>query len=488
MRSKDKEMITTNTLTEIASGEDSKILFDAHYVYRLMSKTKVNNYFELFPKLSSSVKAKFIEFQPSTHHTELIALQADQAMIAHPRIQFISYPHEWCARMLQDAALFHLHLQRELADVQLYLKDAHPWNILFHHSKFVFVDLPSLVTESEFGENNTQKIENFKHIMNQMFKPYFLLPLCGYAFGDRAWVKSQIERTTLNSATHTMNPRHCLSGKKSTLNKVRSALNLWKIVNQYRAILNKAERVGIKQSLESLIQLVREIPVDNTHSDYKNYYQNKGEAVSHTFNEDWNHKQKSVYQALLEANIHSVIDLAGNTGWYSILAAQLGKKVITLDIDEGCIETLYDQIVANQYDILPLWCSLTDLTKARYSHHSGKTVLFDFNDRMKSDAVMALGIVHHLVLGLNLTFEAVMKQFDSLSNNMLIVEFIEMQDDKIQEESTFFDAYARNPKSFDFYTLENFIKVASDLGYRCEIMPSYPQTRHILVLTKHRLE
>src|ERR1044071_455161 len=47
-------------------------------------------------------------------------------VLKHRSVPFISYPQEWCAAMLKDAALVIIDLMIELAGHDLTLKDAHP--------------------------------------------------------------------------------------------------------------------------------------------------------------------------------------------------------------------------------------------------------------------------------------------------------------------------------------------------------------------------
>src|ERR1044071_4790464 len=69
--------------------------------------------------------------------SELTELTFDDypVVVKHRIVPFISYPNEWCAAMLKDAALTTVDLAIELARHRLTLKDAHPWNLLFDACK-----------------------------------------------------------------------------------------------------------------------------------------------------------------------------------------------------------------------------------------------------------------------------------------------------------------------------------------------------------------
>jgi hypothetical protein len=80
-------------------------------------------------------------------HSSLTDLSLDGygLVVRHPTIPFVSYPTEWLPTMLRDAALVTLDLVEALAEHDLTLKDAHPWNVLFDGSAPVHVDLTSIV-------------------------------------------------------------------------------------------------------------------------------------------------------------------------------------------------------------------------------------------------------------------------------------------------------------------------------------------------------
>ena len=83
-----------------------------------------------------------------TEPTDLI-VDGFSMILKHHRIPFISYPQEWCAAMLKDAALNIINLTIELAGRNLTLKDAHPWNVLFDACKPVYVDATSIAPQNE---------------------------------------------------------------------------------------------------------------------------------------------------------------------------------------------------------------------------------------------------------------------------------------------------------------------------------------------------
>lgn len=485
------ELLIPSDLQQIASGEESTLYFDENNFYRLTQSDTAHFSLKILENLTPKLREKLI--QTKLYEGEFSNLSKHQTILIHKKIKPISYPHEWCALMFKDAALFHLRLQMELAKDQLYLKDAHPWNVLFDQGKFIYVDIPSLVnlqglkasshlTHSFNAKQEKEEWFYFYQIMHSMFIPYFFKPLCGYAYGKRAWIKHCIEVNTLHCATSQITFRNCLPAKPWRFHQSNKLLNLMLKICQFNHVVPKKSQ-DLQGALQQLYSLVESIPVEQKNSAYKAYYAQKNAWSSYDSDHGWCQKQKSVYQVLQNDTIQTVMDVACNTGWYSILAAKLGKKVVALDIDEACIETLYTEVKKEALDILPLHCSITHLTQDRYAIQTGKRVLIDFAERMQSDVVLALGILHHLVLGEGLSFDDVLSLLKKLTKKQLVVEFIDIQDEKIVEEPSFFKAFFNHRKHFEFYHLTQFLALSKKYFSHYEIRASNPDTRKIIILT-----
>ena len=175
----------------------------------------------------------------------------------------------------------------------------------------------------------------------------------------------------------------------------------------------------------------------------------KGEDQDCTYSNEWNLKQKSVYNTINKDSINSVLDVAyANTGWYAMMAEKIIKSVIAFDIDEGSIEVLYKIIKDRNLNILPLVMNFTEMTKNRFSINDGNdTVILSAESRFKSDSVIALGIIHHLVLGLGMSLKEVIQSLDSLCQKQLVIEFVELEDPMIQNEPSFFKAFFKDESS-----------------------------------------
>lgn len=470
-------------------------------VYRLVDRSHADSVLSVIKSINSAGIEGIVQTEVCADGEVpgIVDAAPDALVLRHKKITHISYPHEWCAPMLKDAALFHLDLSMQLYGQGLFLKDAHPWNILFERGRPVFVDFTSIVSKEslfkeEYLESNklsggesseTRLARVFKEIFDRMYLPYFINPLRAYAFGQRPLVRKEIENTTLNSSTSTISIRGCrpaLRLRLSTITKIFGLLGSSIKINKIlRRLSEHKDIAGFHQEMH---RYVTNLKVSVGASAYSAYYKLKGEDHDWAYSEEWNAKQKSVYNALNTPGVDTVLDVACNTGWFAVMAAKMGKQVVAFDIDEACVETLYSQVKNEQLDVLPLVMNFTELTTDRFSIHDGKKVLINASERLRSDSVIALGIIHHLVLGLGLTFEEVLDRLLPLCEKQLIIEFVDGSDAMIQNEPSFFTAYYRNKELLSGYELGRLIALCEERGFEVRCEKSHPETRTIMVCRK----
>lgn len=465
-------------------------------VYRVISHAHLDSVLEVLKIVVNGISG-VIETSVCAAEDLPIELKEQGALtLRHRKVAYVSYPHEWCATMLQDAAAFHLTLLEQLLAKGLTLKDAHPWNILFERGRPVFVDFTSIVTErglfsEEYLEANRQfrdapntyrEAMLVREIFARMFQPYFLNPLLYYACGERDRVRPRIENTALNAATDVISIRECLPRHRigrSTVKKIVRFLKARKSEKGAYAKLQDASNLGLFYA--QMRRHVQSLPVAIGSTAYSAYYIKKGEDQDWSYSENWNAKQKSVHDALYSPDIRSVLDVACNTGWFALMAEKLGKNVVAFDIDEGCIETLYEHVRSSRLNVLPLVMNFTQLTKDRYSIHDGNKVLINATQRLRSDAVIALGIIHHLVLGLGMHFKDVLDSLIGLCGQRLVVEFVDPDDAMIQKETRFFPAYFNNRELIADYDMQTLIGLIEARGFEVSVRASHPETRKMLV-------
>lgn len=418
-------------------------------------------------------------------------------LLRHPRVPVISYPHEWCAEMLQQAALAHCRLLSAIAKQGLALKDAHPWNMLFDGTRAIFVDIGSIVPLATLSDldylNHPRKRFGAAlagEVFRLMFLPYFLLPLAFHQAGLGQIARGMLWRYPLNGASrHPRVTDYLLAaGPRQWRRAIHGLRHATHAAARFRMLCIDLERSeALDAFADGLAGLVRDLLPPQAESAYSGYYAAKGEAHAHDRPEKWNAKQLAVRTALDRPEIRTVLDIACNTGWYSRLAARLGKQVIAVDIDDACIADLYRSASAAGEAIVPLVADLTRPTPDRQRAQGGGLLLIGSERRLRADLVLALGILHHLVLGAGMTLADALERLAAPAYLSLVVEFVGTDDELVIKEPQFFKAYARDPDAFAGYTLTAVRDVLATMGWEVSVLPSFPGTRSLLACKRKDL-
>ncbi|MCK4786469.1 MAG: class I SAM-dependent methyltransferase [Desulfobacteraceae bacterium] len=486
-------------LKEVYSGDQQgKIIIGDNNVFRIIHKNEEANVRKILDLIGEDLEnLQIVDTKIVADKNILKQLNAseDQLVLEHRRISSITYPHEWPPSMLQDAALFQLKLSAALLSKGLYLKDAHPLNILFESGKPVLVDFTSIVTkEALFNERYLKgnskynnEPENIRisvlilEIYKRMFLPYFYIPLCAYAFGNKKSVGTIIHETTLNTSKRATALTSAIN--EYELNSPQVADNLRQVEKIFE---NFVSDLDANRLFDSLYRLIQELPIASRKSGYTNYYEKKGENQDYTQMEDFNEKQKTVFEALNQESIRTVLDIGANTGWYSLMAEHMGKEVTAVDIDTACVERLYDKVKLGNLNIQPVVADFTKISSQRLSIYDDKPVMLDGFDRLGCDSVLVLALLHHLVLGAGMTFDEIFSKISLLTKKQLVLEYISIDDSLIQNEPDFFPAYYRNPNGFGFYNLDNLLRTLKKFYSDVEVKWSTKDTRMILVCRKRQ--
>lgn len=432
----------------------------------------------------------------ATHElTTNLNLQLPYAWILeHERIPFISYPHEWPASMLKEAALFHLRLFSKLGEHGLTFKDWHPYNILFRGTKPVFVDFSSIIPHDKLLEEAYltpprvpatyrriwDRVSGYYYEMyRRMYEPYFLWPLYMMHYKRHVHARERILKTYLDTLAPGELPVPI--GRKYRLFGILKKL----------ALIQPGKRKTLFLSM--LHQEMERLSV--ARPGYLDYYAAKDEDFTFTPSTEWNNKQKVVYEAIQQRHPHTLLDIGSNTGWFSILAAQNGCEVVAMDIDDACMDALYQRAQKEDLPILPLVANLNALTpdiapplfenEPSLSLIGGEApLLIAAEKRFRCEMVLALALIHHLVLGQGMLFEQVVGKLNALTEKVLLLEFVARDDRLIVAEPSFFRAYQANASAFDWYTLENLINELKRVFRTVIARPSHPVSRTLLICEK----
>ena len=216
---------------------------------------------------------------------------------------------------------------------------------------------------------------------------------------------------------------------------------------------------------------------------YTTYYQ---AVARHEEDESqWNEKQKQVVSVLRKQQPASVLDLGCCTGWYAIKAVEAGAVVFGTDIDDQSLQTLGEMVIERKLSALPLKLSFEELTKDDKA----------FAPLYQCDIVLCLALLHHLVIVAGLDPAQTIAHLAALSPKTLILEFIDLQDERIQYAYKHPEAF-QNPATYEFvkgnleklmpfFTLPYVVSELKKYFSSVEIQPSTPSTtRTLLICTK----
>ena len=387
-------------------------------------------------------------------HLTTLSIEGYAAVVRHKHVPFTSYPQEWCAAMLKDAALTIINLVIELTNRDLTLKDAHPWNLLFDAYKPVYVDLTSIVSLT--GDTYWPAYEEFCN--------FCLYPLILMAHGHE-----RIARSLLPEYGG-VQPRELAPLARGS---GQSPFTLPELVRKglkpIRSLFRKGERIADARS-SFLNRIRKEIESMSMTSYEPGGAEDNGVPIAQTTaRDDWTEKQKVLQKIFSEIQPGSVLDLSGSGGLYSRLAASTGSRVVSFDTDAASVTRLYYEARDKGWPILPL---IMDFMKPTPSVGYSSHYLIAATDRLKCEMVLALALVRRAVFEHSLSFDLIVEGLALFSTRWVVVEFTESGDLRSGQER------ADSPS---WYTLDNFI-CALKKQFRSVSITSSGLAPHVLLL------
>src|SRR6185436_17739455 len=351
---------------------------------------------------------------PHEEVTENILHSDDWYLTLLPeQVPFTSYPYEWCLEQLKDAALLTLEIVKLSIDKEMILKDATPYNVQFLNGRPVFIDTLSF-----------EKYDpSLPWIAYRQFCESFLFPL----------LLSHYHKTSIQPYLSSY-PNGISVNITAKLLPWNSRLNagVWLHVFLQNKLSKKTKNTGSTSSFSKnkLFNLISHLDgiisnLSNTgKTEWSNYY---SETISSR--EYLGKKEEVISNLLQKLNGRKLLDLGANEGFFSHLAAAKNFDVVAIDKDDQCINTLYKKVKEeNITNILPLCMDLMNPSPASGFANNERA---SFGERIHTDAVMALALIHHLAIGYNLPFGKIAEYLCG-SSHQLIIEFVPKEDEKVQ--------------------------------------------------------
>lgn len=395
---------------------------------------------EIYRAIFNSAKAEFLDIEKSGIVKKLIdksflietfeleksntlyshhELSDVYTILKHKKIPFISYPYEWCFEQLKRAAIFHLDMQLYLLENSFHLKDSSAFNIQFIGNKPIFIDFFSIkkYTEGEYWIGYKQFCENFLNplILSSKKKVFyndiFRSSLEGISSTTLNNILSLRDKFSFNIFSHVVlqskYEQKILSNEKDTIKKFKS--------------LKKLPKKNLISMILLLRNWIKTLKMKSSRTAWSEY------SFINTYKEDERKKKiNSVKKFINKIKPNLVVDLGCNTGDYSIAALESGAKyAVGFDFDFESLNKSQDR--SNYF--LPLWFDAANPSPNQGFMENERD---GFERRVKSDALISLAFIHHLVIAKNVSVKMFVKWISKISDFGLL-EFVPKNDETVKK-------------------------------------------------------
>jgi hypothetical protein len=352
--------------------------------------------------------------------SQVLSAEKDSPLLLqHPRVFFPSYPWEWTPGQWVAAAELTLELCRQLLHEGWILKDATPLNILFDGARPVFVDLLSIERRDPGSP---------LWLAYGQFARTFLLPLAAYKY--LGWPLA----ATLNrrDGYEPVDLYPYLSSRERWGAPLRSLVTLPSLLETRKRgtgappKLRQEPQIAaavLQRNLRAFGRTLHALKPTGRDSRWSQYQADAG----HYSGQDRQQKQEFVSRAMHLLRPDSVLDIGGNTGHYSRIAAGVGARVVAWDTDVASSDRSWREAKAAGLPILPLVADVARPTPATGWCNTESLTLLE-RARNRFDCVMMLGILHHLLLADQIPMADVAGLLASLTRRSSIVEWVPRTD------------------------------------------------------------
>jgi ribosomal protein L11 methylase PrmA len=387
-----------------------------------------------------------------------VALRPDlaHAVIRPEPLDFVSYPYEWSFGQLRESALLTLDAQAACAEAGFTLRDATAYNVQLRGGRPVLIDTLSF-ERAEAG----RPWAAYRQFCEQFIAPLALMARrdvrCGLMLRDF------IDGIPLDLAASLLPGRTKLNpGLLSHVHLHARAQSRYAdqaeagAAAASRRTMSSLSQRALIDSLRRTVEGLRWEPAGTEWADY---------AENTSYGDDATRRKDELVQEFLrDTPGERVWDLGANTGRFSRIAAELGRRVVAWDVDPAATERHYRRVRADgTAAILPL---VLDLGNPSPGLGWGNAERGSLLDRADADVVLALALVHHLAISRNIPFDRLVEFFAELAPG-LIIEFVPKDDPMVRR------LLATREDVFPDYTIEAF---RAAFGRRFEILADEPIT------------
>lgn len=358
-------------------------------------------------------------------------------VLEHEHIERLTYAHEWTFGMLKDAALFVLEL-RELLSARGYdLVDAHCDNVTFHHGRPVWLDFGSLV------KNPTPRLWAARRRFEQSFVyPLLLWSQLGEFAGRRlllggdympreaallgtSWWARRLSPAGLRRVCTLLDNYFSIPGAPpAILRQKLGRIALWRgLAATFPGLAERLFQAAIQGRLpfhchagDRLARRIRGIAKRGYNTRWEDYHTGVLKEVSafETYP-----RFRRLVALLKDMAPASVTEIGTNQGALARLILQeiTPAEMVCLDIDDGALDRYY---LRNR-----------DARELRVTH-AVLDVMRPFSllpklpatDRFKSEALVALAVTHHMVMGQCNSLDYLFTRLAGFTRRWILVEYM----------------------------------------------------------------
>lgn len=357
-------------------------------------------------------------------------------VLQHERLLEIAQ-HEWSFDMLKDAAILVWKINILCNQHGYELKDAHTLNILFRGTQPVLSDLGSIAPRKN---NNTW-------FAYEEYLSSFIVPLIcwsrGMTYVTRKLLESHFYQVlTLPSQSLVesgiletipdFDLRYSFTVKRKPLFNLKRNSKLLKgiarvgnaVISTFirrptslfrydfdKTFLSSASPFFNPAKLEDNISKLAAPQSASTWDAYHSQYYKSGDEIK--FSERFEILGELISK---RSDINSVIDLAGNEGYFCTLLQRnnsLGKIILT-DYDENAINSGYQRFKSGSDSRVH-----TVFLNFMFTQNQD-----DAQERLRCDLAVALAVTHHLILSAGFSIQVIFERLSAFSNNYVLVEFM----------------------------------------------------------------
>lgn len=381
------------------------------------------------------------EIERQFHIGEMV--RETSLFLEHRKLSFISYPYEWPFSLLKRAALVHLELHLEALDHGFDMADSSAFNIQFEGIDPIFIDTLSF----KRYEPGSYWL-GYKQFCEQFLCPLLLQSHVGLKFND--WYRGTVNGIDIISTSRVLRRWTVLSPSIALhvhlhawmMQRVRSG-------SRAAAVKDRTKKPLPIKSLKGLLSGLRNFTASlHPHKSSSTFWENYAENASYSTDEH-DAKREAVSSFVKGAAPKCLLDLGCNTGEYSELALAAGARhVIAADSDPGTLEAVVSRARKKKLNITPIYL---DLTKPSPSQGWACCERSGILERLNADALIALALIHHLVIGNNIPLKMA---FDwlALLAPVGLIEFVPKSDPMV------IGLLSHREDIFPDYDLDNFRK------------------------------